>query len=83
MGKWLMKWFSEHGSIYDYFQQRSVPGLKAKEVADVVTQDLRVGVQRERLLFALVLLTEWYQSFKAKQYKLARSYREAVNSGCK
>lgn len=83
MGKWLMKWFSDQASIYDYFQLRSVPGLKAKEVADLVTQDLRVGVQRERLLFALVLLTEWYQSFKAKQYKLARSYREAVNSGCK
>lgn len=80
MGQWLMKWFGAQGCVYDYFQLRAVPGLKAKAVADLVSQDLRVGVQRERLLFALVLLSEWYHSFKSRQYQLARNYKAAVNS---
>jgi asparagine synthase (glutamine-hydrolysing) len=80
MRTWLINWFAAQGCVYDYFRMRALPGLRGKELADLVTQDLHAGVQRERLLFAIVLLTEWYQSFKAKQYNLARTYRETARS---
>jgi hypothetical protein len=48
-----------------------------KEVAQVTAEDLVQGVKRERLLFALVLLVEWHQSFKNKQRDLRRKYKEA------
>ena len=80
MAKWLSQWFAAYPSIYDYFEARSVPGLNTAEVANLVTRDLLAGVRRERLLFALVLLVEWYQSFQERKYKLARQYRETTRN---
>lgn len=80
MARWLVQWFGAQGSVRDYFCQRAVPGLDMAEVARVTEEDLAVGVQRERLLFALVMLSEWHQAFKARQDELAKHYREAVAS---
>jgi asparagine synthase (glutamine-hydrolysing) len=76
MGKWLAQWFQGQ-PVLDYFLERAVSGLDMKEVAGVTAEDLLQGVKRERLLFALVLLVEWHQSFKSRQSDLRRKYKEA------
>jgi asparagine synthase (glutamine-hydrolysing) len=81
MAKWLAQWFAAQAPIHDYFSMRPLPGLDATKVANLVEHDISAGVQRERLLFALVLLVEWYQAFKGKQYQLAKKYREAAVAG--
>ena len=78
MGRWLAQWFGSQGSVNDYFCERAIPGLDMVEVARVTEEDLSAGVRRERLLFALVLLVEWYRSFKRRQQAIAAQYRESV-----
>jgi asparagine synthase (glutamine-hydrolysing) len=78
MGQWLAQWFEAEASVRDYLFTRAVPGLDMAEVARVTAEDLATGVHRERLLFALLLLIEWYQSFKSRQRELSRKYREAA-----
>jgi asparagine synthase (glutamine-hydrolysing) len=78
MARWLVEWF-KRVSVREYFLSRAVPGLDMAEVARLTEEDLAAGVHRERLLFALVLLVEWYQSFKSRQLDLARQYREAAS----
>ena len=80
MGRWLAQWFDDHGSVRDYCLERAVPGLDMTEVARLVRTDLAEGVRRERLLFALVLLIEWYRSLRTTRTALARKYREAEPS---
>jgi asparagine synthase (glutamine-hydrolysing) len=77
MGQWLKQWFANEPSVYDYFRNRPFPELNTAEATNLVSKDLRAGIQRERLLFALVILVEWYQAFKSRQYELARKYRAA------
>jgi asparagine synthase (glutamine-hydrolysing) len=76
MAKWLVQWFAEHGSVGEYFRARAVPGLNMTEVSRLTEEDLSHGVRRERLLFALLMLVEWYQSFQSRQREVARRYRE-------
>jgi asparagine synthase (glutamine-hydrolysing) len=78
MGKWLTQWFDAEASVREYFLARAVPGLDMTEVARVTADDLSAGVRRERLLFAMLLLVEWHQSFKSRQRELSRRYREAA-----
>jgi len=80
MGKWLAQWFGSEASVRDYFLARPVPGLDMTEVTRVTVEDLAQGVRRERLLFAILLLIEWYQSFKGRQRELSRECREAVSA---
>jgi asparagine synthase (glutamine-hydrolysing) len=80
MTKWLSQWFEGQQSVRDYFLRRAVPGLDMIEVARLVEKDLSVGIRRERLIFALVLLVEWYQSFRRNQDEVTRRYQEAVVS---
>jgi asparagine synthase (glutamine-hydrolysing) len=80
MADWMAQWFAENGPIQNYFAARPIPGLDPLEVSKVVEEDLKAGVRRERLLFALVLLVEWYQVFTAKRNQLRRQYTEAVDS---
>ncbi len=72
MRRWLAQWFEAQRSVSDYFAERAIPGLDMTEVARLIEEDLSQGVRRERLLFALVLLVEWYQSFKIRQNELAK-----------
>ncbi len=78
MGRWLAQWFEAQASVRDYFLEREMPGLDMMEVARLTAEDLSAGVNRERLLFALVLLVEWHQSFKNRRRELAKKLREAV-----
>ncbi|MDX6498975.1 MAG: hypothetical protein QOG23_2235 [Blastocatellia bacterium] len=78
MAKWLVQWFAEHGSVGEYFRTRAVPGLDMTEVSRLTEEDLSHGVRRERLLFALLMLVEWYQSFESRRHEVAVSYRESA-----
>ena len=49
-----------------------------RAVARLAEADLSIGVTRERLLFALVLLFEWHHSFAGQRRDLSRTYREAA-----
>jgi asparagine synthase (glutamine-hydrolysing) len=62
MKKWLQQWFEVHGSVEGYFESRAVDFLDMKETVKLVKEDVAAGVHRERLLFALVLLLEWFNS---------------------
>ena len=78
MAKWLAQWFAENGSVSEYFRTRAVPGLDMTEVSRLTEEDLSHGVRRERLLFALLILVEWYQSFQSRQREVAKRYHESV-----
>lgn len=80
MAAWLSQWFKSKQSVRDYFLSRAVPGLNVSELAILVERDVLVGVSRERLLFALLLLVEWHQSFERGRGELARKYNEAIGS---
>lgn len=81
MARWLAQWFEDQSSVRDYFLERAVPRLDMAEVARLTVEDLSVGVQRERLLFALVMLVEWHQAFKSRQYEIAKQYSETAKVG--
>ena len=78
MRGWLQQWFHNEGSVWDYFKDRAVPGLDPVELGRLVGEDLNVGVRRERLLFALVLLVEWYTSFQARRLKHVAAHRDIL-----
>jgi asparagine synthase (glutamine-hydrolysing) len=67
MKEWLRQWFRDKGSVENYFSNRGVADLDVGELGRLVEEDLNAGVRRERLLFALVLLVEWYASFQARR----------------
>jgi asparagine synthase (glutamine-hydrolysing) len=75
MATWLKQWLTLHGPVQEYFRHRPVPGLDARATAQLVQDDLLRGVQRERLLFALVLFVEWYTSFAARSSDWAAIHR--------
>ncbi len=78
MRRWLAQWFAAQGSVTDYFSQRAVPGLDMAGVASLTEADLAAGVRRERLLFALVLLVEWYKSFTSRKREAASLYERSA-----
>ncbi len=59
MRQWLGRWFEAHGGPHAYFDARPLPDVDGAELLAVVEADLAQGLQRERLLFALVMLAEW------------------------
>jgi asparagine synthase (glutamine-hydrolysing) len=80
MKDWITSWFALHGGVAAYLPDRSIPGLNMREVLRLIQTDLRVGVQRERLLFALVLLCEWYSAALTKIAILRRQYANGKNN---
>jgi len=80
MKDWITSWFALHGGVAAYLPDRSIPGLNMREVLRLIQTDLRVGVQRERLLFALVLLCEWYSAALTKIAILRRQYANGENN---
>jgi asparagine synthase (glutamine-hydrolysing) len=63
MTRWLADWFRDCGGPGAYFSSRSIPGLDRAALTEMTEADLSVGVRRERLLFAIVMLHEWWRSF--------------------
>ena len=77
MRHWVRGWIEARGGAAAYFAARAVPGLDGAEVARVVAEDLAAGVQRERLLFALILLVEWHAAQQPRLAALALRYAAA------
>ena len=78
MKTWLSQWFREHGGPAKYFEACEPPGILTDRVSALVAADLQAGVQRERLLFALLLLTEWHHRFQTRKNKLKKALEEGV-----
>jgi hypothetical protein len=55
--------------------------MNMKVIADMASNELRSGIAKERLLFALVLLCEWYVAFRQKVSELRHAYEEAGAPG--
>jgi asparagine synthase (glutamine-hydrolysing) len=81
MGEWLAQWLESNGGPQQYFLKRGVPGLNMKRIADMAIHELRVGIVKERLLFALVLLCEWYAAFSSKIGELRQAYEGTIAAG--
>ena len=71
MRRWLGEWFKAHGTTKAYFSARPFPHLDTTCSTELVTADVLQGVQRERLLFAIIMLVEWWQAFQPKRSRLA------------
>jgi asparagine synthase (glutamine-hydrolysing) len=86
MRAWLEAWFKVNGGPTTYFGHHRFPHLDSVRVAELVSNDLSVGVQRERLLFAIVVLLEWWTAFQLRRSSLIKrcgaesGYASAVHS---
>ena len=80
MKHWITQWFVLHGGAAAYLANHAIPGLNARRVLSLVQADLQAGVQRERLLFALLLLFEWYSAAQIRIGTLRKAYVADRNS---
>ena len=75
MRAWLNGWFLRfRGDPNAYFQTRTFSGLDPVRLANLVAADLATGVRRERLLFAIIMLVEWWHAFRVKRESLVQIY---------
>ena len=72
MRSWLEAWFKSYGNPERYFTRRQFPYLNTGAMGNLVARDLASGVQRERLLFAIIMLLEWWAMFQLKRSSLIR-----------
>jgi len=75
MRRWLEAWFKAYGGPGAYFSARGFPGLDATRLTELTTKDLAAGVRRERMLFAIVMLLEWWNAFRTRRDGLAADIR--------
>jgi asparagine synthase (glutamine-hydrolysing) len=80
MRTWIDQWFKVKGGPGMYFSENVFPLLSMEKVTEIVRQDLEQGIFRERFLFALILLCEWYQSFLSDVKFIRESYRQATSN---
>lgn len=59
MDEWLVKWFSKT-SVRDFFTSREIGELNTEHVISWVENELKQETFNQRLVFALVMLYEWY-----------------------
>jgi asparagine synthase (glutamine-hydrolysing) len=59
MRSWLQHWFDTRGGARAWLREGALTGIDTEAVAALVESDLRDGLNRERLLYALVMLAEW------------------------
>ncbi len=74
MSRWLGMWFVRHGGAQSYFADRPLPGLHAEDLVRVVEEDIKRGIKRERLVFALVMLAEWWYAFERARRELKSKF---------
>lgn len=72
MKNWLKQWFVLQGDLRRYLQPVRDLGLDHEALYSLVDSDLRAGVNRERLLFAIVLLLEWHVSFQRRRAEISQ-----------
>jgi asparagine synthase (glutamine-hydrolysing) len=77
MRAWIGEWLAARGGPATYFGTRTIPGIDAAELVSVVAADLSAGLERERLLFALIMLAEWHAAATKRTTELAARYAAA------
>jgi asparagine synthase (glutamine-hydrolysing) len=70
MKSWLRQWFDMHGGPAGFFEQNEMLGLDPQVAARIAMVDMAQGLNRERLLFALVLIHQWWTGFAARRRAL-------------
>jgi len=78
MRRWLETWFKAHDGPAGYFPARGFPGLDAARLSAFVASDLAAGVRRERMLFAIVMLSEWWNAFQTRRNGLVANSQRKV-----
>ena len=74
MRTWIRDWLRARDGPAAYFAAHAIPGVDTAELVAVVDADLAAGVQRERLLFALIMLIEWHAAASRRVAALAARY---------
>ena len=74
MKAWLRGWFDKRGGAAAYFSATPLPGMDTAAVVELVEADLGDGLNRERLLYALVILAEWHRSAIARMSDKTRKF---------
>jgi asparagine synthase (glutamine-hydrolysing) len=64
MKNWIKEWFRDKGGVSNYLKDSTFPGLSSSALTSLIQEDVDRGVDRERLLFAIVMLLEWWKAFK-------------------
>ena len=70
MRSWLREWFAEWKTSAAYFVDRPLSVIDPDYLARLVQSDLDSGVHRERLLFATIMLLEWWTTFQKNRNSL-------------
>jgi asparagine synthase (glutamine-hydrolysing) len=70
--RWISEWFAAWGGAAAYFRQRPFPGLDSDVMVGLIEADLAEGLHRERMLFAVIMLVEWWHHFAARRVRLRR-----------
>lgn len=84
MRAWLRSWFERRGGARAWLRESDLPGIDGRALAALVDSDLSEGLNRERLLYAIVLLAEWHRLAvrgKAKLHVHARELPPATAAG--
>ena len=63
--KWLKQWFEVQGSVENCVNDCGLDFFDRKETITLIKDDASRGITNERLIFALVLLFEWYKGHKS------------------
>ena len=79
MRGWLADWFDQAGGAGAYLRAGDIPGLAFEPTERLIADDLAVGVQRDRLLMALVMLIEWWRSFSDRRARLSQAINAVSN----
>ncbi|MBN2357455.1 asparagine synthase (glutamine-hydrolyzing) [candidate division KSB1 bacterium] len=66
MRQWIQQWFAQHGGAQRYFCKINFPHLNVRELDKLVQDDINAGILRERLLFAMIILFEWYAEYTTR-----------------
>ena len=77
MRAWIREWLAARGGPAAYFGASPIAELDSAELVGVVASDLEAGVQRERLLFALIMLVEWHAAATKRVANIAGRYAAA------
>ena len=72
MRRWIGEWFAAWGGPAALLGQRSIPGLREDVLVEIVRSDIAAGLCRERLLFAVIMLAEWWHHFAAQRTQLRK-----------
>lgn len=60
MDEWIIKWFKKE-SVEDFFYTREIMELNTKKITTWVQNEITQPIFNQRLVFALVMLYEWYK----------------------